>query len=427
MKIITLDQVSKRYRLSRIGSRTLREELMRSVRGLVSFKTAPPTVEGDELFALRDLSFEVEQGETIGFIGPNGSGKSTLLKLLARVTYPSSGTIAVLGSTTSLIEIGAGFHPELSGRENVYLYGSIMGMRRSELRAKFDQIVDFSELHDFMDTPVKRFSSGMYVRLGFAVAAHLDPRVLLVDEALAVGDLTFQSRCLQRIEALRRGGTTVVFVSHDMATIERLCDRVFLLHEGQIRSEGSPEKVIGDYYSSVILRQSTATNATNRAATGSPNQNPGRAAEIVNVRFLDSVERETDQFATGERFVAQIEYRAHRAIDDPVFELLFYSLDDRLHCHYTTALSDEQIKVPMGPGMVEIVADELGLMPGIFRIDAVIGRRNALDVYDSKSRQYVLKVQRGKKVRGLFYSSHHYRLLSPAGVESGVGPSHPVL
>jgi ABC-type polysaccharide/polyol phosphate transport system ATPase subunit len=408
MKIITLDHISKRYRLSRLGSKSIREELARAVGRLVP--RGGNEDGSDEFYALRDVSLEVEQGETVGFIGPNGSGKSTILKLLSRIIYPTRGKITVRGSVASLIEVGAGFHPELTGRENVYLYGSIMGMRRTEVREKFDRIVEFAELQRFIDTPVKRYSSGMYVRLGFAVAAHINPSVLLVDEVLAVGDAAFQSKCQQRIEELRRGGMTIAFVSHDMTAVERLCNRVFFLHQGQVRSEGEPQKVIGDYYNATIFKQAAA----NANAEGAAAENEaGQAAEIVNVRFLNSDGEGIDTIATGETLMARIEYRVHRAIEDPVFELFFYSPDDRLHCHYTTAITGDRIPALEGGGVVEIACDEFGLTPGIFKIDARLSRRGAIDAYDWKPRQYLIKVLPGKKVRGMFYSPHRWRLLPP--------------
>src|SRR5215510_13450107 len=248
MKIITVDQVSKRYRLSQLGARSIREEVARLVQGGMSR-------EKEEFYALHEISFEVDQGETLGLIGPNGSGKSTILKLLSRIIYPTGGRIVVRGSVASLIEVGAGFHPELTGHENIFLYGSITGMKKAEVREKFDRIVEFSGLQRFIDTPVKRYSSGMYIRLGFAVAAHINPHVLLVDEVLAVGDASFQSKCQQRIEELRANGMTIVFVSHDMAAIGRLCSRVFFVHKGEICAEGDPQDVISEYYEAVIFKE----------------------------------------------------------------------------------------------------------------------------------------------------------------------------
>lgn len=244
MEIISLENVSKRYRLSRLGARSIREELAR-VGGRLLGRNG--SSDDDDFHALSDISFAVDQGEALGLIGHNGSGKSTVLKLLARITYPTTGSIVVRGSVASLIEVGAGFHPELSGRENIDLYGSIMGMRRAEIRERFDRIVDFAELERFIDTPVKRYSSGMYVRLGFAVAAFINPHVLLVDEVLAVGDASFQAKCMQRIEELRRNGMTVIFVSHDMSAVERLCGRAILLEHGKILADGPAREVVEVY------------------------------------------------------------------------------------------------------------------------------------------------------------------------------------
>ncbi len=405
MTIVTVDNVSKRYRLSQLGAKSLREELARLRERLFARKDSP---EKEEFYALRDISFEIERGETIGFIGPNGSGKSTILKLLARIVYPTRGRITVRGSVASLIEVGAGFHPELTGRENIFLYGSIMGMKQSDLRARFDRIIAFAELERFIDTPVKRYSSGMYVRLGFAVAAHINPHVLLVDEVLAVGDASFQSKCQQRIEELRRNGMTIVFVSHDMNAIERLCNRVFFLQKGEICASGEPRDVIAEYYNTVVFSQGIEDpdDVTARES--------GRDAEIVNVNFLDRDGVEVDSIATGQPMIARIEYVAHRRIEDPVFDLLFYSAEDRLHCQYTTANGTERIPFLEGRGVVEIECDELGLSPGLFRIDACLARRGAIAAYDWKPRRCLLKVLPGKRVRGIFYSPHRWRLL-PVG------------
>jgi hypothetical protein len=292
-----------------------------------------------------------------------------------------------------------------------------MGMRQAEIRAKFDQIVDFAGLHRFVDTPVKRFSSGMYVRLGFAVAAHLNPEVLLVDEVLAVGDADFRSRCLQRIEELRSRGMTIVFVSHDMAEIERLCNRAIFLSQGQIRAEGDPRQVIAEYYETVmagalptLLPQANDLDRPTNGNGALP------AAEILNLRFLNQAGEPVEAIPTGAPFAARIDYVARRPIEDPVFELLFHAPDGRLHCQYSTALTDDPIPRLEGLGSVEIASDALGLTPGLFAIDAALTRRGALSPYDRKRRAWFLKVLPGKPVRGLFYAPQRWRLLPPAEV-----------
>ena len=200
-----------------------------------------------EFWAVREVSFEVKRGEALGIIGHNGAGKSTVLKLLASITTPSAGEITINGGVAALIEVGSGFHPELTGRENVYLSGSILGMARSEIGQKLESIIDFSEIRDFIDIPVKRYSSGMYVRLGFSIAAHLEPEILLLDEVLAVGDMAFQRKCLDRVRALRQAGRTIIFISHDLNAVEALCDRVLLMQRGEVIADGPPGEVIGQY------------------------------------------------------------------------------------------------------------------------------------------------------------------------------------
>jgi lipopolysaccharide transport system ATP-binding protein len=210
-------------------------------------------------WALRDLSLAVPRGQTLGIVGSNGAGKSTLLKLLSGITVPTSGEIRLYGRVAALIEVGSGFHPELTGRENVYLSGSLLGMRRVEITAKLENIVDFAGVGDFIDTPVKWYSSGMYVRLGFAVAAHLEPEILLVDEVLSVGDERFQARCLNRVDELRQAGTTIIIISHDLASIERVCNRVVLLERGRFAADGDPASVIAEYRRRLIAEATVST------------------------------------------------------------------------------------------------------------------------------------------------------------------------
>lgn len=262
---IRVEGLSKRYRIGETaGYGTLRETLSQLVR-----RRREPT-EVRTVWALRDATMEVMQGEVVGVIGSNGAGKSTLLKLLARITEPSGGRADVRGRIGSLLEVGTGFHPELTGRENIFLNGAILGMRRREIARKFDDIVSFAEIERFLDTPVKRYSSGMYLRLAFAVAAHLQHEILLVDEVLAVGDAVFQRRCLGKIDEVARGGRTVLFVSHNMEAVRSLTDRVVLLRDGAVAAVGTPDEVIASYLSDV--------GEGKAERTWSPSDAPGGAA-----------------------------------------------------------------------------------------------------------------------------------------------------
>jgi len=256
--IITVDRLSKRYRIGarQEASGMLRERLTEVAQGLTGrlgriIGRRKPSQASEDFWALRDVSFEVKRGEVVGVIGRNGAGKSTLLKILSRITEPTSGRAAMRGRVGSLLEVGTGFHGELSGRENIYLSGAILGMKKAEIDRKFDEIVAFSGVEKFLDTPIKRYSSGMNVRLGFAVAAHLDPEILLVDEVLAVGDAEFQKKCLGKMEEVSKGGRTILFVSHNMAAVQALCSRALVLSEGRILKDGNTEKAISLYMGAI--------------------------------------------------------------------------------------------------------------------------------------------------------------------------------
>jgi len=240
MNVIKAENLSKLYFLGGAKHNSLRDAVM-------SFVKNPRRDKKNELWALRDVSFEVKDGETLGIIGRNGAGKSTLLKILSRITKPTSGMAEIRGRVGSLLEVGTGFHQELSGRENIFLNGAILGMKRTEIEAKFDEIVAFSEIEKFIDTPVKHYSSGMYMRLAFSVAAHLEPEILIVDEVLAVGDVSFQKKCLNKMREVGQTGRTVLFVSHDMQSIARLCSRAIWMKDGAIAKDGTATDVISDY------------------------------------------------------------------------------------------------------------------------------------------------------------------------------------
>ncbi len=264
--VIQVRDLGKCYRLAAAGwsPQTLPETIHAAVGGVVKRVAGrivrsgnPPRRGGDlDFWALRHVNFDVRHGEVVGIIGRNGAGKSTLLKILSRITDPTEGQAVIRGRVASLLEVGTGFHPELSGRENIYLNGSILGMTRREIRAKFDQIVEFSGIERFLDTPIKRYSSGMTVRLAFSVAAHLDPQVLVIDEVLAVGDGAFQKKCLGKMDEVAKGGRTVLFVSHNLAAVSSLCGRCLLIERGQIAATGTTEDVIREYQSSLQDNQS---------------------------------------------------------------------------------------------------------------------------------------------------------------------------
>jgi lipopolysaccharide transport system ATP-binding protein len=274
---LRVERLGKRYRLGqRTGYRTLRETVSAGMRGLLRRTTPGPT--NEEFWALRDASFEVQRGDVVGVIGRNGAGKSTLLKILTRITEPTEGEADIYGRVGSLLEVGTGFNPELTGRENVFLNGAILGMGRAEMRRKFDEIAAFAEVEPFLDTPVKRYSSGMSVRLAFAVAAHLEPDVLLVDEVLAVGDINFQKKCLQKMESVGSQGRTVLFVSHNMQAVARLCSRALLLEGGRVVTAGPTLEVTRAY-----LRAGGSHGTAEREWLDPPSQ-PGN--HIVRLRAV---------------------------------------------------------------------------------------------------------------------------------------------
>jgi len=305
---IRVSNLGKSYRLHHQASprryKTLRDDL-RAVPKKLWRMLAGKTGEEETFWALDDLSFNVRDGEVLGIIGRNGAGKSTLLKILSRITEPTCGEAEIRGRVGSLLEVGTGFHPELTGRENVFLSGAILGMSRSEIRRNFDAIVDFAEIEKFIDTPVKHYSSGMYMRLAFAVAAHLDPEILIVDEVLAVGDLAFQKKCLEKMGDVSRSGRTVLFVSHNMEAIENLCSRVIWLDRGKIVKEGEAKTVVRDYMTAADRQQV----ALYRRTKTPPVHQEGW---IHSVDILDGNSKPRTAFTMGEPIIFRvtIEFRA---------------------------------------------------------------------------------------------------------------------
>jgi lipopolysaccharide transport system ATP-binding protein len=285
---LSVENLSKSFKIAhqRIGLhgyRTLHDDLIALPRRLLARFGRNGRSSAETIWALKDVSFDVERGEVIGIIGGNGAGKSTLLKILSRITEPTSGAADIYGRIGALLEVGTGFHPELTGRENIFLNGAILGMTRAEIRKKFDEIVAFAEIEKFLDTPVKRYSSGMYVRLAFAVAAHLDPEILIIDEVLAVGDAAFQKKCLGKMEEVAKAGRTILLVSHQMALISNLCSRCILLSQGQIARSGPPDDVIPAYFlSTQTLGSISLTQRRDRKGSGDLRFLAARAIEGEN-------------------------------------------------------------------------------------------------------------------------------------------------
>lgn len=295
--IIQAQSLAKRYHLGRLGARSFG----RSLRAAWERRRGLSSVDSEEFWALRDVTFEVCEGEVVGIVGHNGAGKSTLLKLLSRITEPTSGQIKLRGRVSSLLEVGTGFHPDLTGRENAYLNGAILGMNRAEVAKKLDEIIDFSGIERFIDTPVKRYSSGMTVRLGFAVAAHLEPDILVVDEVLTVGDAGFRAKCLGKMQAFGQSGRTVLFVSHQMAAVSSLCTRGLLLHEGKVAMDGTTDDVLAEYATRTLI-------ATNDSLRDRPDRRGDKRFLFTKVEFLDSKQNTVSTLRTGKPAIIRIHF-----------------------------------------------------------------------------------------------------------------------
>lgn len=335
---IRVENISKRYRIGLGHSRpdTLRDLILlkaRQIRGWFSPRSDTRYHQPAHIWALKDVSFEVQRGQVLGIVGRNGAGKSTLLKVLSRVTDPTEGFGEIHGRVGSLLEVGTGFHPELSGRENIYLNGAILGMRREEIDRKFDEIVEFSEVGKFIDTPVKHFSSGMYLRLAFAVAAHLEPEILLVDEVLAVGDAEFQRKCLGKMNDVAQAGRTVLFVSHNMSAILRLTQETIVLDQGKIVMRGPTSEAVDHYLNMGLTKQGA------RDWTLDEVENEGNPFVPVSLRVLNPQGQVVDTVNTAEGFAVEVEYNLRQAISG--LRVGLYMMTTRGEFVFTTFDTDD--------------------------------------------------------------------------------------
>jgi lipopolysaccharide transport system ATP-binding protein len=413
---VSLGDVSKRFRLYR-GRQvsTVKDLFVRVVAG----RGGPALFAGEELWALRDLTLEVRRGRMVGIIGSNGSGKSTLLKVLGGILKPTAGQVTVRGRVSALIELGAGFHPEFTGRENIYINGVLLGLSRAEIRARFNEIVAFAGLESFVDNPVKTYSSGMYMRLGFAIAVTVDPDILLIDEVLAVGDEAFQHRCIGKIQEFKGHGKTIVLVSHDLASIERLCDEAVWLDGGQLQAHGETRAVVGRYLDHVAREEARALGVEHAQAeaiarTGTAARWGSREVELSRVQLADRDGGERYLFETGEPCTVQLTFRAHRPVEDPVFGLGIFRKDG-VCCYGTnTAVEGLTLGKVDGEGVVTMEIERLELIEGEYLLDVAVHARDG-HPYDYHSRLYAFAVRSRVRDTGVARLVHRWRLQQGGG------------
>jgi ABC-type polysaccharide/polyol phosphate transport system ATPase subunit len=437
-KVIKFSNVSKRFILHHERPRSF-QEMVVSLFGLrtpTRRGIAMPEPANEEFWALRDVNFGIYAGEAVGIIGENGSGKSTTLKLISRILEPTSGGVSVKGKVSALLELGTGFHPELTGRENIFLNGSLLGIPRKEMQTRYESIVDFAELHEFIDTPIKHYSSGMVMRLGFAVAINVDPEILLTDEVLAVGDEAFQRKCLEQIAILRKRGVTIVYVSHALDSVRALCKRAIWLDHGRLVADGPAGEVIDKYltyenerHAERLRSEHPLWHSDSAVAQPEPLQAPSadsdQAAEdedryadedqaegeasmsldqpgsrwttgdvqITGVRFVDGAGIETSLFQTGEPLTIRIMYKASKRLEGPVFGLALYTQNGTHLNGPNTRFAGLEIPYVEGSGYVDYEVAELPLLAGTYDVTVAVTGPDLTDLLDHQHRAYSFSVQ----------------------------------
>ncbi|MDX1687512.1 MAG: ABC transporter ATP-binding protein [Candidatus Promineifilaceae bacterium] len=388
---VSFRNVSKRFQMTSNRPQTILETLIALTSGKWMRR------QHQELWALRDLSFDLMPGESLGIIGRNGSGKSTLLKLIARILRPNSGQIIVRGRVSALLELGAGFHPDLTGRENVYLNGSLLGLTDQQVADRFQDIVDFSELNDFIDVPVKHYSSGMYMRLSFSVAVHVNPDILLIDEILAVGDQGFQEKCTERIYQLQRQGTTIVLVSHHPETVRDLCSHVLWIENGILQDSGPVDEILENYSrfyaTSAHEKGDRQEKEFKRRGTGE--------IEIESVRLLDEEAQEASSFATGGLMTVAIDYVAQESVRHPCFEVTIYHENGTLVNGPNRRSLASPNTVVTGSGTVCYRIDYLPLLTGDYRLSIAVHDGHNAHPYDYHEKAYPFHVEGKETGAGL--------------------------
>jgi lipopolysaccharide transport system ATP-binding protein len=417
--VIRVENLSKQYHIGELRARgaSLRAALSASLSAPFKRLRRNGHTEAETLWALKDISFEVQPGEVLGIIGCNGAGKSTLLKILSRITEPTSGQVELYGRIGSMLEVGTGFHPELTGRENVFLNGAILGMKRADIERKFDQIVAFAEVERFIDTPVKFYSSGMYVRLAFSVAAHFEPDILVVDEVLSVGDMAFQQKCIDKINDMRDRIKAIILVSHNMISVRAICSRVMLLAGGGIVASGDTDMVVPLYEK--LMLESLSTDRDHNYREKGLGQ-----VEINAVRLIDSEGREKQTFEIGESLRLVIEYNAVEPVKDAVAYAAIRRPDGFICMGTSTKLEGLPLPELEGPGVIEMEIPELMVLPGYYTMDVSFYDQNfEYRTYILGRKKTELQVSsRGQVLDekyGVFYQKQSWRMVGSQGAVEG--------
>jgi len=400
--IIQLSNVSKRFIIQSQRSRSFQEAVV------TAFQRRPDRWD-KEFWALHDVSFAVERGESLGLIGANGSGKSTALKLISRIVEPTSGTIAVHGRVAALLELGAGFHPDLTGRENIDLNGSILGLSRAYIRRQFDEIVAFSELERFIDVPIRNYSSGMLMRLGFAVATAFQPDILLIDEVLAVGDQAFQDRCLRRIAEIQYHGATIILVTHDLGSVQRLCHRTLWLDHGRVQADGPSQTITSRYLTRLWEEESAkeeaaektaeANNSSEKVESGITARWGSGEVRVEKAELLDAAGRPSRVFQTGDHFVVRMWYHAAQSVERPAFGISLYDEQGLRLNGPNTIWSGLPIAGVHGHGCVDYAVQALPLLPGRYDLTVAIYDQYVAHPYDHWHRMLTFSVVPGTHER----------------------------
>jgi ABC-type polysaccharide/polyol phosphate transport system ATPase subunit len=389
---ISFEHVSKCFRIEPERPRSLQERFVHALRRR--------RYEAEEIWVLRDVSFDLQPGASLGVVGQNGAGKSTLLKLCARVIDPTAGAVRTDGRVSALLELGVGFHPELTGRENVFLYASLVGIPRAAMQQRFDEIVAFSEIERFIDMPVKLYSSGMYLRLAFAVAIHVEAEVLLIDEVFAVGDANFQHKCIERIQSLQKSGVTMLFVSHSASIVRQMCQQAIWIEDGRVVALDDADHVVTAYLEQAADSRAQDDRQKDTHRWGS------REVEITQVEFLDQAGHAVRRFCTGDAFTVRLHYRATQRVEEPVFGVAIHRDDDTHVNGPNTKLDNYAIPVIEGIGAIDYHVAQLNLLPGAYELSAVIYDHKLQQAFDHQHRLHSFWVDPNPVVHegfGTFY------------------------